>query len=156
MVMMSHKPRLHRHSHLDKGEIEKDLKQDPPCHSRACAIQSAFLILSPCSQLIESPDCIQKNNFDESKCRKEVGHIVMSPSQKIDSLLRLESVFNFAQVSCDTTDSTNDYQVDALYECCNAFYKERGDEARCVTCPKPDLLRYVPPTAIWPHADISW
>ena len=23
-----------------KGEIEKDLKQDPPCHSRACAIQS--------------------------------------------------------------------------------------------------------------------
>lgn len=33
-------------------------------------------------------------------------------------------------------------KVDALYECCNAFYKERGDDARCVTCPKPDLLRW--------------
>ncbi|KAH6613973.1 hypothetical protein C7974DRAFT_321466 [Boeremia exigua] len=69
-----------------QGEIENDLRQDPPCHSRACAIQN----------------CIQKNNFNEEKCRKE---------------------------------------VDALYACCNAFYKEKGDDARCVTCPKPDLLR---------------
>lgn len=34
-------------------------------------------------------------------------------------------------------------KIDALYECCNSFYKEKGDDARCVTCPKPDLLRYV-------------
>ena len=34
-------------------------------------------------------------------------------------------------------------KVDALYECCNAFYRERGDDARCVSCPKPDLLRYI-------------
>jgi hypothetical protein len=36
----------------------------------------------------------------------------------------------------------NNGKVDALYECCNAFYKEKGDDARCVSCPKPDLLRY--------------
>ena len=32
-------------------------------------------------------------------------------------------------------------QIDALYECCNAFYQKQGDEARTVSCPKPDLLR---------------
>lgn len=35
------------------------------------------------------------------------------------------------------------WEIDALYECCNAFYSEKGDDARCVSCPKPDLLRYV-------------
>ncbi|KAF1838080.1 DUF1903-domain-containing protein [Decorospora gaudefroyi] len=68
------------------GELEKDLKTDPPCHPRACAIQ----------------DCIQKNNYNEEKCRKE---------------------------------------VDALYECCNAFYKENGQEASTVSCPKYSLLK---------------
>ncbi|KAF2722783.1 DUF1903-domain-containing protein [Polychaeton citri CBS 116435] len=38
------------------GEIEKDLKTDPPCHPRACAIQT----------------CIQKNNFNEEKCQREI------------------------------------------------------------------------------------
>jgi len=32
-------------------------------------------------------------------------------------------------------------QVDALYECCNAFYNEKGDEAKSVSCPKASLLR---------------
>lgn len=32
-------------------------------------------------------------------------------------------------------------QVDALYECCNAFYQERGDQASVVSCPKANLLR---------------
>jgi hypothetical protein len=41
------------------------------------------------------------------------------------------------------TYNANNSKVDALYECCNAFYKEKGDEARCVSCPKPDLLRYI-------------
>ncbi|TIA53527.1 hypothetical protein D6C83_04356, partial [Aureobasidium pullulans] len=54
--------------------LDKDLKTDPPCHPRACAIQ----------------DCIQKNGYDESKCQK---------------------------------------QIDALYECCNAFYEKNGDSA---------------------------
>jgi hypothetical protein len=34
-------------------------------------------------------------------------------------------------------------KVDALYECCNAFYTENGDNASSVCCPKVDLLRYV-------------
>ena len=27
-----------------KGEMEKDLRTDPPCHPRACAIQSVYLV----------------------------------------------------------------------------------------------------------------
>lgn len=33
-------------------------------------------------------------------------------------------------------------QIDALYECCNAFYKKNGDDASTVSCPKANLLRY--------------
>ncbi|OBT95303.2 Cx9C motif-containing protein 4, mitochondrial [Pseudogymnoascus verrucosus] len=47
-------------------------------------------------------DCIQKNNYDESKCKAE---------------------------------------IDALYECCNAFYEKYGDAAKTVSCPKANLLR---------------
>ncbi|KAH8697332.1 hypothetical protein BGW36DRAFT_378464 [Talaromyces proteolyticus] len=32
-------------------------------------------------------------------------------------------------------------QIDALYECCNAFYKEHGDDAKTASCPKASLLR---------------
>ncbi|KAI5294472.1 Cx9C motif-containing protein 4, mitochondrial [Ascosphaera acerosa] len=32
-------------------------------------------------------------------------------------------------------------QIDALYECCRLFYEVKGDDARTVSCPKPDLLR---------------
>ncbi|VBB72736.1 Putative protein of unknown function [Podospora comata] len=31
--------------------------------------------------------------------------------------------------------------VDALYACCQAFYKKNGDEATTVSCPKASLLR---------------
>jgi hypothetical protein len=31
--------------------------------------------------------------------------------------------------------------VDALYECCNAFYQEKGDDMTTTSCPKPSLLR---------------
>ncbi|PTU22585.1 hypothetical protein P175DRAFT_0499105 [Aspergillus ochraceoroseus IBT 24754] len=32
-------------------------------------------------------------------------------------------------------------QINALYECCNAFYIERGEDAKTPSCPKPSLLR---------------
>lgn len=32
-------------------------------------------------------------------------------------------------------------EVDALYECCNAFYKERGEDASSASCPKASLLK---------------
>ncbi|KAF2744222.1 DUF1903-domain-containing protein [Sporormia fimetaria CBS 119925] len=32
-------------------------------------------------------------------------------------------------------------EVDALYECCNAFYEKNGDQASVVSCPKASLLR---------------
>jgi hypothetical protein len=31
--------------------------------------------------------------------------------------------------------------VDRLYDCCNAFYQEKGDDAKTASCPKPRLLR---------------
>ena len=31
--------------------------------------------------------------------------------------------------------------IDALYECCEAFYRKNGDGATSTSCPKPDLLR---------------
>jgi hypothetical protein len=37
----------------------------------------------------------------------------------------------------------NSQKVDALYECCNAFYTQNGDTASSVCCPKADLLRSV-------------
>ncbi|KAK7566375.1 hypothetical protein IWX92DRAFT_82039 [Phyllosticta citricarpa] len=65
---------------------EQDIKTNPPCHSRACAIQ----------------DCLQRSGYQEDKCQK---------------------------------------QIDALYECCNAFYQKNGDDASSVSCPKAPLLR---------------
>lgn len=32
-------------------------------------------------------------------------------------------------------------QIDALYECCNAFYEKNGESASTVSCPKASLLR---------------
>ncbi|KAJ5956754.1 hypothetical protein N7501_011033 [Penicillium viridicatum] len=32
-------------------------------------------------------------------------------------------------------------QIDALYECCNAFYQAEGDQASTLSCPKANLLR---------------
>lgn len=31
--------------------------------------------------------------------------------------------------------------VDALYECCQAFYEKNGEHAQTVSCPKFDLLK---------------
>jgi len=31
--------------------------------------------------------------------------------------------------------------VEALYECCNAFYQDKGDNASTTSCPKAGLLR---------------
>ncbi|KAK1837320.1 DUF1903-domain-containing protein [Podospora conica] len=68
------------------GGLEQDLKTDPPCFPRACAIQ----------------DCLTKNGYNQAKCEK---------------------------------------LVDALYECCQAFYQKQGDDASSVCCPKANLLR---------------
>lgn len=47
--------------------------------------------------------------------------------------------------ACLTKNSYNEEkcqaQIDALYECCNAFYKERGEDAKTPSCPKATLLK---------------
>ncbi|OJJ49720.1 hypothetical protein ASPZODRAFT_128232 [Penicilliopsis zonata CBS 506.65] len=68
------------------GNPKDYVADDPPCHSRACAIQA----------------CLTKNSYREDRCQA---------------------------------------QIDALYACCNAFYQERGDDAKTPSCPKPSLLR---------------
>ncbi|KAE8145808.1 DUF1903-domain-containing protein [Aspergillus avenaceus] len=32
-------------------------------------------------------------------------------------------------------------QINALYECCNAFYETRGEDAKTPSCPKYSLLK---------------
>ena len=32
-------------------------------------------------------------------------------------------------------------EIDALYECCNAFYEKEGEKVQTVSCPKASLLR---------------
>ncbi|KAK1989479.1 hypothetical protein LZ30DRAFT_695264 [Colletotrichum cereale] len=66
--------------------LNEDMKTNPPCHARACAIQ----------------DCLTRNGYKEERCQP----IIM-----------------------------------ALYECCEAFYRFKGNDATTVSCPKPDLLQ---------------
>ncbi|KAI1339562.1 DUF1903-domain-containing protein [Xylariaceae sp. FL0016] len=40
----------------------------------------------------------------------------------------------FNQAKCE-------HLIDALYECCDAFYQKRGDQATTASCPKPNLLK---------------
>ncbi|KXJ89198.1 hypothetical protein Micbo1qcDRAFT_14793 [Microdochium bolleyi] len=46
---------------------------------------------------------------------------------------------------CLTKNSYNEarcqHLIDALYDCCDAFYRKNGDDASTVSCPKPNLLR---------------
>jgi len=70
-------------------------------------------------------DCIQKNNFNEAKCQKQVRTMIGN--------IRISQGFKLTLCS----------QIDALYECCNLFYQKNGDEASTVSCPKANLLRYV-------------
>jgi hypothetical protein len=41
---------------------------------------------------------------------------------------------NYNEARCDKL-------IDALYECCQAFYEKNGDQAKTVSCPKPELLK---------------
>lgn len=41
---------------------------------------------------------------------------------------------NYQQKKCENL-------IDALYECCNAFYEKNGEQAQTTSCPKPDLLK---------------
>lgn len=41
---------------------------------------------------------------------------------------------NYNQDRCE-------HLIDALYECCQAFYARHGDGASSACCPKADLLR---------------
>ena len=48
-------------------------------------------------------------------------------------------------VGCLTKNNYNEAKcqdlVDALYECCDAFYRKNGDGATSASCPKASLLR---------------
>ncbi|KAI0873490.1 hypothetical protein GGS24DRAFT_463164 [Hypoxylon argillaceum] len=41
---------------------------------------------------------------------------------------------SFNQAKCE-------HLIDALYECCDAFYQKNGETATTASCPKPNLLR---------------
>ncbi|KAH6703369.1 hypothetical protein EV126DRAFT_415894 [Verticillium dahliae] len=78
-----------RHFRLQKQKkmtLQADLRDNPPCHARACEIQN----------------CLSRNGLNDAKCQ---AHVL------------------------------------ALYQCCEAFYREQGDSAVSASCPKADLLR---------------
>ncbi|KAI2791247.1 Cx9C motif-containing protein 4 [Penicillium oxalicum] len=66
--------------------------------------------------------------------------MAMSGSSK-----RMIQQFAYTQLSAPFKNSYNEdkcqAQIDALYECCNAFYQQQGDQASTVSCPKAGLLR---------------
>jgi len=54
---------------------DNDITSDPPCHSKACAIQGQHqLPLSPATktELTTTADCLAKNSYNEDKCRSQV------------------------------------------------------------------------------------
>lgn len=54
-------------------------------------------------------------------------------------------LINLSHLDCLAKNSYNEAkcrsQVDALYDCCNAFYEKFGENAQSASCPKPNLLR---------------
>lgn len=48
-------------------------------------------------------------------------------------------------VDCLTKNKYNEAKcqtaINALYECCDAFYRRYGNDASTTSCPKPDLLQ---------------
>jgi len=60
-------------------------------------------------------------------------------------LPKADSLFKCAIQDCLTKNNYNEgkcqSQIDALYECCNAFYAKNGENASTVGCPKASLLR---------------
>ncbi|KAI6779054.1 DUF1903-domain-containing protein [Emericellopsis cladophorae] len=41
---------------------------------------------------------------------------------------------NYSEAKCQSV-------INALYECCDAFYSKYGEDASTVSCPKPKLLQ---------------
>lgn len=80
-------------------------------------------------------------------------HLVLSPNPYTHGILVCHSGWVSVIDSGDTTKQTacltkHSYdeakcqqQIDALYQCCAAFYTAMGDDARTAACPKPSLLR---------------
>src|SRR5690242_18049618 len=60
-------------THAVAKGTKEDLQTDPPCHAKACAIQSMwFLGLLVVNYSFNGTGCLQKNNYSEEKCKKEV------------------------------------------------------------------------------------
>ncbi len=57
--------------------------------------------------------------------------VVLNPLNHVDCL----SKNSYQEEKCTA-------QVDALYECCNAFYQKHGDAGKTLSCPKASLLRF--------------
>ena len=52
----------------------------------------------------------------------------------IDNFIDCLQKHNYKEDKCQDV-------VDKLYECCNAFYRDKGDDASTTSCPKPNLLK---------------
>ena len=68
-----------------------------------------------------------------------------APSKVVRLVDRARSFATDTVVDCIQKNSYKEEkcqtQINALYECCNLFYEQRGDDANTVSCPKANLLR---------------
>jgi hypothetical protein len=81
-----------RMKRADSSQGEKDdLTTDNPCHPRACAIQGTSIGLLKNLSITAYIDCLQKNNYNEEKCRSQVRRhaIDTTPSIKLPDTTRL-------------------------------------------------------------------
>ena len=98
-----------------------DLSTNPPCHSRAVSQVSSNVIYRP-GLTYRS---VQSKVTESFPCFPILWLIVIQ-----DCLAK--NTYN--EEKCRS-------QVDALYDCCNEFYRRFGDNAKSASCPKAGLLR---------------
>ncbi|KAJ4505239.1 Cx9C motif-containing protein 4, mitochondrial [Exophiala dermatitidis] len=109
------------------GKLEDDLKTDPPCHPRAVRTVVPDVI-----QVVEKE--LEALRLFRTACLLAsiaFALLCMAYRCAIQDCLQKN---NYKEEKCQTA-------IDALYECCNEFYKRQGDEATTASCPKPKLLR---------------
>jgi len=107
-----------------QGNLKQDLAHDPPCHPRAVGgtLPLFFGVLTD-----------RRDSLPVRHPRYATTHRTRPTRSSLTETDCLTKN-NYKEEKCQA-------QIDALYECCNAFYQERGDSASTVSCPKANLLR---------------
>ncbi|CAI0641281.1 unnamed protein product [Colletotrichum noveboracense] len=95
--------------------LKEDLKANPPCHPRAVS------------------------HFDYPHSPAHMWHMT-------DNVLLTVKLIRAWETDCLAKNGYNEDKcqpvITALYECCEAFYRSKGEGAISASCPKPHLLQF--------------